>query len=337
MDQQIGKKLKHFTDYASKETLGQVHAGGFLHHSIRINPDGTSTAPSQLSNPERKQRITEAWRKHLAKFPSTAKRPVIAHRLVFSMSKEQHDALTGAGINPDQVLHSTLKKVMRRFNEKFHSNDSIGYAYGIHHDTANRHVHFAICPRTENGSYVGCSTSRSSQSKHKKQMDCIKSWFELENSRWEKILGSPQKLEETLSKRLDVDKLVFSPKLNHLQRNALQSAQNSDSFRLQQLYQSIRNLEASLANKRRALGVQRNCRLVSGLLGRRQLGVTQLVTRTGTAIERRSIRELQSLLFKLKRQYRTLHKRYSQIYGFSSYVHRGVQYQHLSHRASLSL
>ena len=26
----VGKKLKQFTDYASKETLGQVHAGGFL-------------------------------------------------------------------------------------------------------------------------------------------------------------------------------------------------------------------------------------------------------------------------------------------------------------------
>ena len=165
------------------------------------------------------------------------------------MSKEQHDALTDAGINPDQVLHSTMKKVMRRFNERFHPNDSIGYAYGIHHDTANLHVHVAICPRTENGSYVGCSTSRSSQSKHKKQMDCIKSWFEIENSRWEKILGSPQKLEETLSKRLDADKLVFSPRLNHLQMNALQSAQNSDAFRLQQLYQAIRNLEGSLANK----------------------------------------------------------------------------------------
>jgi hypothetical protein len=260
MEQQIGKKLKHFTDYASKETLGQVHAGGFLHHRIRINPDGTSTAPSQLSNPERKQRITEAWREHLAKFPSSAKRPVIAHRLVFSMSKEQHDALTGAGINPDQVLHSTLKKVMRRFNERFHPNDSIGYAYGLHHDTANLHVHVAICPRTENGSYVGCSTSRSTQSRHKKQMDCIKSWFEIENSSWEKILSSPQKLEETLSKRLDADLLVFSQKLNHLQMNALRCAQNSDSIRLQQLYQSIRNLEASLANKRRGLGAQHNGR-----------------------------------------------------------------------------
>ncbi|HEU4678365.1 MAG TPA: hypothetical protein VFS35_02515, partial [Terrimicrobiaceae bacterium] len=328
MDQQIGKKLKHFTDYASKETLGQVHAGGFLHRSIRMNPDGTSTAPSQLSNPERKQRITEAWREHLAKFPSTAKSPVIAHRLVFSMSKEQHDVLTGAGINPDQVLHSTLKKVMRRFNERFHPNDSIGYAYGLHHDTANLHVHVAICPRTENGSYVGCSTSRSAQSRHKKQLDCIKLWFEAENSRWEKILCSPQKLEEILSKRLDADKLVFSQELNHLQITALQCAQNSDSIRLQQLYQSIRNLEASLANKRRGLGAQRDQRFVSRLLGHRQSKATPLVAQIGSAIERRSLREVQSLLFKLKRQYRTLHKRYSQIYGFSSYAHRnGMCYQ----------
>jgi len=68
MDQQIDKKLEHFTNYASKETLGQVHAGGFLRHSIRTSPDGISTAPSQLSNAERQQRITETWREHLAKF-----------------------------------------------------------------------------------------------------------------------------------------------------------------------------------------------------------------------------------------------------------------------------
>ena len=253
------------------------------------------------------------------------------------MSKEQHDALTDAGINPDQVLHSTMKKVMRRFNERFHPNDSIGYAYGLHHDTANLHVHVAICPRTENGSYVGCSTSRSSRSKHKKQMDCIRSWFEIENSRWQEIFSSPQKLEETLSKRLDADKLVFSQRLNHLQVNALQSAQNSDSFRLQQLYQSIRNLEALLANKRRAIGAQHNCQFVCRFLGYRQPRETQLLAKLGTTVERRSVRELQSLLFKLKRQYRTLHKRYSQIYGFSSYSHRGAQYQQLSQRASLSL
>ena len=77
----------------------------FLHHRIRINPDGTSIAPAQLPNDERKRRISEAWVQHLRIFCSTAKRPVIAHRLVFSMSIAQHDALVSAGINPDQVLH----------------------------------------------------------------------------------------------------------------------------------------------------------------------------------------------------------------------------------------
>ncbi len=230
-----------------------------------------------------------------------------------------------------------MKKVMRRFNERFHPNDSIGYAYGIHHDTANLHVHVAICPRTENGSYVGCSTSRSIRSKHKKQMAYIKSWFEIENSRWEKILSSPQKLEETLSKRLDADKLVFSPKLNHLQMNALRCAQNSDSIRLQQLYQSICNLEGSLANKRRALGIQHDSRFVSRLLGHRQSSATQLVAKIGTSVEGRSLRELQSLLFKLKRQYRTLHKRYSQIFGFSSYAHRNAISYHASMRQQNAL
>ena len=152
------------------------------------------------------------------------------------------------------------------------------------------HVHVAICPRTENGSYVGCSTSRSRQSRHKKQMDCIKSWFELENSRWERILSSPQKLNKVFSKRLDADKLVFSPKLNQLQMNALQSAQNSDSFRLQQLlYQSIRNLEASLVEKRRALGAQHGGRFVSRLLGHRQSRARQLVAKIGTSVDRRSL------------------------------------------------
>ena len=33
----------------------QVHAGGFLHHLILINEDGSGTAPSQLTNDERKE------------------------------------------------------------------------------------------------------------------------------------------------------------------------------------------------------------------------------------------------------------------------------------------
>jgi hypothetical protein len=34
-------------------------------------------------------------------------------------------------------LQSTTKKIMGKLNERFHPADSIGYAYGIHHDTDN--------------------------------------------------------------------------------------------------------------------------------------------------------------------------------------------------------
>jgi hypothetical protein len=327
MDYQIGRKLKGFTDYASKESLGQVHAGGFLHDAIRINLDGTSTAPAQLANEERKRRITDAWQRHLGKFPSKAMRPVIAHRLVFSMSIVQHDALVAAGINPDRVLHSTMKKIMRRFAEKFHPGDSIGYAYGLHHDTKNLHAHVAICPRTAKGSYVGCSTSRFDRSRHKRQMDLIRSWFAQENTRWQKTLSSPQQIAQVVSKRLDSDRLVFSRKLNRLQLDALRSSQNGEALQLQQLYQAIGTLERLIAAQRAILTTERNFRLLGKLNGPRRSKIQRAAEKLSSALQRRTVREQQSQLLKLKRQYRALHQRYTRLYGFSSHGNRHARQQ----------
>ena len=333
----MGKELKQFGDYASKETLGQVHAGGFLHDLIRINPDGSSIAPAKLTNAERKQRISDAWFRHMRKFPTSSENPVIQHRMVFSMSSELHDGLVGAGLNPERVLQSTMKKVMRKFVERFHPTDSIGYAYGIHHDTANLHVHVALCPRSAKGAYVGCSTSRTTVAGHKRQMDYLRKCFEAENDRWAKILSSPQKLEQTVSRRLDSDRLVFSPKLNPLQLDALRSSQTYEAVRLRELYEGIRSLEATLRKRRESLSARRDLRFVERLLRYRPSKIQRVATKVAACTERRSIRELQTGLFHLKRQYRALHKHYSHIYGFSSYAHPNAQYPYLKHRASLSL
>jgi len=333
LNEQIGQKLKGFTDYASKETLGQVHAGGFLHHEIRRNPDGSSTAPAKLPNEERKRRITETWQHHLDKFPTQAKRPVIAHRLIFSMSKEQHDALVAAGINPDHVLHSSLKKVMRRFTEKFHPDDSIGFAYGLHHDTAHLHAHLALCPRTANGHYVGCSTSRTTGSPHKRQMDMLRAWFNRENERWEKILQSPEETARAIGLRLDSDKILFSPRLTNAHLMALRHSQTADAIRLQQSYQSIRNLEAAILAKRQVLAAQRNANHLAHFIGLRKPKFIRTVDKVAAKVELRSLREMQTLLFKIKRDYRASHKRYSQIHGFNSYANRSTQ--SLTHRQAV--
>jgi hypothetical protein len=46
-------------------------------------------------------------------------------------------------------------------------------------------------PSKENGSEN--AHSRYSRSKHKKQMDLTKSWFEHENQQWEKTFNQPRK------------------------------------------------------------------------------------------------------------------------------------------------
>jgi hypothetical protein len=329
----IGQKLKQFGDYASKESLGQVHAGGFLHHLIVESPDGSRTAPSQMTNVERKKRISEAWFAHFRKFPSSAKEPVIQHRLVFSMSKELHDKLISSGINPDRVLQSTLKKVMTQFADRFHPADAIGYAYGLHHDTDNLHIHVALCPRTQRGAYVGCSTTRSHTSGHKDQMGYLRLCFERENLRWAEILSSTEKMEKRLSQRLDSDKIVFAPKLTRFQLEALRNSQTAEAIRLQQLYQSIRNLESAIAVKRQYRAAQRNSQLVFRLLGRRKPKFERTIEKLSRDIDQRSLREMQNLLFRIKKDYRTAHKRYTQLHGFNGHASRITQ--SVTHRQTL--
>ena len=223
---------------------------------------------------------------------------------------------------------------MGKFSERFHPADSMGYAYGIHHDTDNLHIHVVLCPRTAKGAYVGCSMARTPASGHKDQMKYLRSCFEQENKRWAQILVSPQKVEKRLSKRIDSDKIVFSPRLNHSHMDALRNAQTGEAIHLQQLYQSIRNLEASITAKRQYFALKRNAHFVSRLVGRRTPKAVRVVEKLAATVDRRSLREMQNLLFKIKRQYRAAHKHYAQVYGFSSYANRiAIQHAHRQQNA----
>ncbi len=106
--------------------------------------------------------------------------------------------------------------------------------------------------------------------------------------------------------------------------NALRYAQTAEAIRLQQSYQSICNLESAIAAKRRFYAAQRNANLVSRLLGQRKPKFTRTVEKLAAAVDRRSLREMQNLLFKIKRNYRAAHKRYTQTHGFHSYGNRST-------------
>lgn len=334
----IGKSLKQFADYASKETIGQVHAGGFLHHLIVLNPDGTRSAPAALTNSERKKRITEEWLSHLRKFQTKAKNPVVQHRLIFTMSTPFHDKLVAAGLNPDTVLQGTLRKMMRQFQERFHPGDSIGYAYGIHHDTDHLHVHVALCPRTKKGAYVGCSTSRTRTSGNRNQIEYLMGCFERENRLWEKRLSDPLKLHQDLSKRLDSDRQTISPRITAQQMTALKNEQTLYATRLRYGYQAILDLETALQKRRQAQRAVRLLRRVPKLFGRRRPAPIRTIEKVAGAIEKSSIREMQAQLFRMKQTYRADHHIYCQQYGaptHHTHVHQNTHVQAQRSRQSL--
>lgn len=139
-------------EYLTKEEQGQVHAGGFLRDQL-LSKGGPS--PGALDNNTRKKKITRAISKHISEFGRW--RGACAHKIVLSMDAKMNKKIKAAGLNPDKVLISHMKKIMRDFQIKFHPGDRIGYAYGLHHDTDNLHAHIYLVNRTENGKHVGFS------------------------------------------------------------------------------------------------------------------------------------------------------------------------------------
>jgi hypothetical protein len=265
--------------------------------------------------------------KHMREVKTSSSHPVIQHRLVFTMSTAFHDKLVGAGINPDIVLRSSLKTVLNRFQQRFHSKDSIGYAYGLHHDTDNLHAHVAICPRTAKGHYVGVSMSRTRESGNKNQMTYLMCAFDRENRKWDKLLSSPDKLRKALEMHLDSDKMAIAPKISPKQLQVLREDESLYASRLRNSYQAIQKLERELLQKRQSQLTVRVMRRIPRLFGWRKPALIRSLEKVAGAVEKISIREMQSLLCRMKQTYREDHRIYSQCYGFQP-----TQNDHAHHR-----
>ena len=121
--------------------------------------------------------------------------------------------------------------------------------------------------------------------------------------------------------RLRQDRLFAAPE-SFPNGRALRNAQTAEAIRLQQLHQSIRNLEASISAKRKYFALKRTANFFSRLFGRRMPNSVRVVEKLAAAVDRRSLREMQDLLFKIRAQYSAAHKLYVQIHGFNSYANR---------------
>jgi len=302
----VGSKLKQFGDYASKEFLGQVHCAGFLWKEVGWQHNGSFVSPQILDNDHRKKRIVECWSSHLRKHG--APRGILQHRLVFSMSREFHGSLLASGLNPDAILHRSMKKVMRQFQERFHPGDKIGYAYGFHHDTDNLHVHVALCPRSFYGKYVGCSSQLKSKKTDNGQNDhlgYLKKCCQQENKLWSQRLGNPEAIRKTLqqvARNPRAGQYLVLPKIQNL------PAQDMAAQRLRNLYSQLCRLDAELAALRLARTQRVSQRLTGNLFWQVPLKPVATLNRL---LQGHSLRALQKQFMDLRRQYLEEYRKYS--------------------------
>ena len=190
-------------DYLSKEEFGKVYAGGWMRDKM-LSVKGQ--APEKWDNTRRKASIkSEILKVNPYKQYSPKKKKVvevIGHRLVFSVSNELQDYVEKSGMNLDHCLAKEMKKVMKEFENEFHKDERIGYAWGVHHDTDNRHIHLYLSHRTDKGSYVGLSNplknKKLNKYTQKDKMGFIKGRLALAELRIRKAAGRAITNEKTV-------------------------------------------------------------------------------------------------------------------------------------------
>lgn len=142
--------LKAGIDYLTKEDQGKLKVYGFLRDDI-IRLRGRF--PHRMKNDELVEATMAALESRLRR--KDIKR--VAHKYVLSLNPEFCDVLNQTRHGVDELLTQSVRKVMRKYQEKYYPKDRIGYVVGIHHDKAHVHAHVMLFPTTENGKLLRIS------------------------------------------------------------------------------------------------------------------------------------------------------------------------------------
>jgi hypothetical protein len=292
--------------YLAKDDLGKVHVRGFLHNEVAQNGDGTFCHPGTLSTPELLQRLSKAWKAHARKNRETQ----ISHqRLVFSVSKEFHDAIAQAGRNPDMVLRGAIERTMRAFQEKFHPGDSVGYSYGLHHDTDNLHAHVFLHPRTRDGNFVGMSGKprrhQGHDSRHKDQLGFVHETVRRHVTRVLKELSNPKEAAH-LKNNFHSDRIFYVPRVSHLARTKrnLQPLVPADA-QFEQKRAVVVAFDRQIAKRRAAIREAVSGRRIVGSFRMRQPKWLRHLQAAQTATLFRELRQLQQQRYRAVSDYWT--------------------------------
>jgi hypothetical protein len=297
--------------YLAKEELGKIYVRGFLHDDVAQNSNGSFSSPSSFSTEEIIRRLSRAWKAHAKKSRDTE---VTHHRLVFSVSNEFHDTLVAAGRNPDMALRGIIEKTMRSFQEKFHPSDSVGYSYGLHHDTDNLHAHVFIHPRTREGAFVGMSGKPAKHqghaSRHKDQLGFLHENVRQRVTQVLKEISDP-KAAAYLKSHLLSDQIFFVPRHSHTWRakNDFRPKTPAD-YQLELRRSAVAALNQQIAAKRIALREAAQGRNIASIFRIRQPKWLRHLESAYTAKLFREKQELQAHRYRLYSEYRAARRRW---------------------------
>jgi hypothetical protein len=296
--------------YLAKEEMGKIYVRGFLHDRVAENADGSFSHPASLSTEEIIRRLGRAWKTHAQKSRAT---DVSHHRLVFSISNEFHDALVQAGRNPDMALRGMIERTMRSFQEKFHPGDSVGYSYGLHHDTDNLHAHVFLHPRTREGAFVGMSGKparhRGHASRHKDQLGFLLDTVRRRVAYVLKEISDPKEASH-LKNNLYSDRIYFAPRQSHTARAKNDFRPRTPAhYQLEQKRSAVAALDKRINEKRIALREAAHGRNLASLFRLRRPKWLRVLEQAHTAKLFRELRELQARRYRLISEYRASRRR----------------------------
>jgi len=291
--------------YLAKEDLGKIHVRGFLHERVAQNRDGSFSHPASLSTTETIDRLYPIWQGHSQ---ANRRTQITHHRLVFSFSNEFHDALVAAGRNPDMVLKGMVERSMRALQEKFHPGDSIGYTYGVHHDTDNLHAHVFIHPRTRSGKLVGMSGKpqrhKGHASRHKDQLGFLRHSVRHRVSGVLKEISDPKEAAY-LKHHLQSEKIYFVPRRSHTANYGydFQSRTPAD-YELEQKRVAVVSLDRKIGEAKQTLRNAAEGSHLAALLFPRKPKWLRLMQNAQTVALFRQMRELQERRYRSVIDYR---------------------------------
>ena len=290
--------------YLAKEDRGKIHVRGFLHPRIAQNSDGSFCHPGTLSTEETMDRLHAAWNQHAK---ACRENKVTHHRLVFSLSREFHEVLVQAGRNPDTVLRGVIDRSMRAVQEKFHPGDSVGYTFGLHHDTDNLHAHVFVHPRTKNGEFVGMSGKpkrhQGHASAHKDQLGFLREAVRRRVAGVVKELAEPREADY-LARNIRSEKVHFIPRQSHtMYPTKDHRPRTADDYRLEQKRAAVAAFDEKITGTKQVLREASQGRHFTACFLPRQPKWLRLLKKAHTASLFRQVRELQAERYRLVSDY----------------------------------